>query len=69
MLAFRAQDDRADIRGTVIDLQRVGDFRHHVSIDEIVRAAPHLDRRDMAGDTDGYVFIGSVLHGGFRPSR
>jgi hypothetical protein len=65
MLAFRTQDDRADIRSTVIDLQRVGDLRHHVGIDEIVWAAPNLDRCDMTGTIDCYVFIGSVLHGGF----
>ena len=67
MLALGAQHDRADVRGAVIDFQRVGDLRHHVGVDEIVRAAPHLDRCDVAGHIDGDVFIGPVLHGGFLP--
>ena len=64
MLALGAQHDGAHVRHPVVRFQRVGDFRHHVGIDEIVRPAPDLDGGDDAGLADGDV-VEAGLHDWF----
>src|SRR5271165_7436826 len=68
MLTLGAQDDGAHFRRIVVALQHIGDLRHHIGIDEVVRTAPDLDRPDHAGlhDTDMLVTGHGSLPSPFR---
>src|SRR5271165_3117315 len=57
VLAFGAQHDGAHLRRAVVSLQHIGDFRHHVGIDEVVRPAPDLDRGHDAGLRDADMLV------------